>query len=102
MNSSETQALEKIWRMGGKASINAVARAMRINSDYARVILFGIGEKDYIDINRAGICKITETGKESLKSRGILAKIAKEEKERKKQTKIQIGQGKSKIITINY
>lgn len=104
--SREVEALKIIWQKGGKAPINALARAMRINSDYARTILFDIGKKDYIDIDRAGICKITEKGKELLKNRGILDQIAREEKEKKEveQTKIkgEEEKGKPKTITLNY
>lgn len=102
MNSSGAEALEQIWRIGGKASISAVARAMGISSDYARIILFDIGKKDYIDIARTGICKITETGKEFLKNRGILKKIKLELEEAiKRERTIKAGQ-RPKIIQIEY
>lgn len=79
---------------------------MRVSYDYARVILLGIGKKDYIDIDGAGMCKITEKGKELLKSRGILDKIVEEEKRRKEAGQAKIKEeeekGKLKTITLNY
>ena len=106
MDSRELEALKEIWRRGGKASISSLARAMGINSDYARVVLLDIGKKDYIDITRDGMCKIAEKGKELLKSRGILDKIAEEEKARKEVERAKIKheeeKGKPKIITLNY
>jgi len=106
MDSRELEALKEIWRKGGKAPIGALGRTMRISSDYARIILLDIGKKDYIDIDRAGICKITEKGKELLKNRGILDQIAREEKERKEEkssfAKAAEDRGKPKTITLNY
>jgi len=105
-DSREIEALTIIWQRGGKAPMNAVARAMSINSDYARVILLDIGKKDYIDINRNGLCKITEKGKELLKNRGILEEIAEEEKRKKEARQVKIKEeeekGKPKIITLKY
>ena len=103
--SRELEALRIIWQKGGKASIKAVARAMVINSDYARIILFDIGKKDYIDVTRDGICKITERGKEWLESRGILAQVAEEGKRRREAESAKVKEeekGKSKIMTLKY
>ena len=106
MESRELEALTEIWRKGGNASIGAVARAMRISSEYARVILLDIGKKDYIDVIGNGMCKITEKGKELLNSRGILVKIAEEEKRRKEAEQARIKEeeekGKPKIMPFNY
>ena len=106
MESRALEALTEIWRKGGNASIGAVAKFMRVNSDYARVILFDIGKKDYIDITRDGTCKITEKGKELLNNRGILAQIAEEEKREKEAEQAKITEekekGKPKTITLNY
>jgi predicted Fe-Mo cluster-binding NifX family protein len=106
MESGEIKALRIIFEKGGKASINALARAMRISSEYARIIAIDIGRRDYIDLTSDGICKITEKGKELLKSRGILDKIDEEEKRKKEaeQAKNEEGEekGKPKIITLNY
>ena len=106
MDSRELQALKIIWQKGGKTPMGAMARFMGINPDYARIILLDIGKKDYIDIARDGMCKITEKGKELLKSRGILDQIAREEKERKEAEQTEIKEeeekGKPKTITLNY
>lgn len=106
MESRGLEALTEIWRRGGSASIGAIARAMRLSSEYARVILLDIGKKDYIDITRDGICKITEKGKELLNSRGILAKIAEEEKRKKEMEQARVKEeeekGKPKIMPFNY
>lgn len=100
----ETEALKIIWQKGGKTSIGAVARLMRVNPEYGKIIVLDLGKKDYIDVDKYGICKITEKGKEILKSRGILAQLAKEEEARRLEEK-KISQSKeerSKIITLKY
>ena len=94
-DSGDIRALKTIWKMGGKAYMRSLARAMGITSEYARVILFDIGKKDYIDITGDGMCVITEKGKELLKSRGILAQIKAKIKEEEEK-------GKPKIISLKY
>jgi Mn-dependent DtxR family transcriptional regulator len=106
MASADLEALKIIFEKGGQISIGALGRLMRISSEYARVIAWDIGRKDYIDVTGDGMCRITEKGKELLKSRGILDKIAEEEKRRKEaeaaKFKEEEEEGKPKIMPLNY
>jgi Mn-dependent DtxR family transcriptional regulator len=94
MNSRETQMLKVLWRKGGKATINELARAMSIDSDYARLIALDSGEKDYIDVSKAGVCKMTKKGKGIIKHRGFSAKVAPEQRKSER--------GGSKMMTLRY
>ncbi len=78
MASMSDEALEIIWREGGKAHVRRVAGLMKISTVYARTILYSLGRQDYLDIGCDEICILTEKGKNSLDKRGILRK-AKEE-----------------------
>lgn len=74
MVSIEEQALIKIWYGGGKNSLRIhykyVASQLKISNDYAYSVCTSLGLRDYVDIDRAGYCRITLKGREYIKSRG--------------------------------
>jgi len=68
----ELQALEVIHRYGGQTGYSTVAQAMRVGSEYAKIICQGLGEADCIDMTMRGLCKITARGIEELLNRGSI------------------------------
>jgi len=83
------EALEILWRGGGKAHVHRVAGLMKISADYARTILYSLGRQDYLDIGPDDMAVLTNKGKETLDRRGILRK-AEEEKSRTEERKQKI------------
>jgi len=62
VSNRELQALEIIHRYGGQTGYSTVAQAMRLGSDYGRIICRGLGEADYIDMTNRGLCIIKGKG----------------------------------------
>ncbi|MFQ5811840.1 MAG: hypothetical protein ACE5I2_01395 [Anaerolineae bacterium] len=62
VSNRELQALEIIHRYGGQTGYSTVAQAMRLGSDYGRIICRGLGEADYIDMTNQGLCIIKGKG----------------------------------------
>lgn len=86
MASMNDEALEIIWKEGGKAHVHRVAAMMSISADYARTIVYSLGRQDFLDIGSDNIATITKKGKEALEQRGIFRKI-KDEKEKAEKEK---------------
>lgn len=63
MTNMELKALEVIWDWGGEASVDTVARELRVSLEYARLICESLGEHEYIDLTRPGWCKLKGKGK---------------------------------------
>lgn len=68
------EAIEAIEKLGGKATISAVASKLRIEVSYARLLCNSLGRADYIDVLATEVCRITPQGK------SYLSKEKKEEK----------------------
>ena len=62
VSNRELQALEIIHRYGGQTGYSTVAQAMRLGSDYGKIICRGLGEADYIDMTIRGLCIIKGKG----------------------------------------
>ncbi|MBU4319402.1 MAG: hypothetical protein KKF30_19245 [Proteobacteria bacterium] len=84
MASMNDEALEIIWKEGGKAHAHRVAGLMKISADYARTILYSLGERDYIDIGPSDIAVITDKGKKAIERSGFFRKIEEEKRKEKK------------------
>lgn len=80
MASMNDEALEIIWREGGRASVYKVAGEMKISTDYARTILYDLGVHDYLDVDARDTATLTRKGRERLERRGILRKLEGERK----------------------
>lgn len=63
MTDMEHKALEVIWNFGGEASINTVARELRVSLEYARLICERLGEQEYINFMRNGRCILKGKGR---------------------------------------
>lgn len=105
MESRETEVLKELWKRKGKAHISAIARSLGINTSYAETILDDMGEKDYIDISRGGLCKLAKKGKDILKNRGLIKKMGQEEKKREIKKERSVGRSSragAKFIKLEY
>ncbi|MCG2815612.1 MAG: hypothetical protein L6425_06745 [Candidatus Aminicenantes bacterium] len=65
----ETKILKIIDAEGGECPIRRIAAKMRLDTNYARVILNSMGQNDLIDVSRTGIIRIAHKGW------GVLGKI---------------------------
>lgn len=63
MTNMELKALEVIWDWGGEASVDTVARELRVSLEYARLICRSLGESGYLNMTRSGWCKLKGKGK---------------------------------------
>lgn len=81
------EALEIIWREGGKAHVHRVAGLMKISADYARTILYSLGRQDYLDIGADDIAVLTKKGREALDRRGIIRRAEEKKKEEERREK---------------
>jgi len=68
VSGSELGALKLINEEGKEVSVHAVSRKMRIDTNYARLLCTSLARADYIDLLRAGLCRITAKGKAALKT----------------------------------
>ena len=58
----ESKVLKIIEDEGGESSVGKIARKMRLDTSYVRVILRSMGENDIIDIFRSGKVRIGSKG----------------------------------------
>jgi len=72
VSNRELEALEIIHRYGGQTGYSTVALAMRVGSDYGRIICRGLGQADYIDMTSRGMCIIKGKGLVELLRQGKL------------------------------
>lgn len=63
MSGTELKVLEIIWNWGGEASVDTVAREVRISTDYARLICRDLERNDYIDFTHSKLCHLRGKGK---------------------------------------
>lgn len=63
MSGTELKVLEIIWDWGGEASIDTIAREMKISPDYARLICQNLGRNEYIDFSHSKMCFLRGKGK---------------------------------------
>lgn len=66
VSGSELDALRCVEEGGGAVSAQAVARKMKINVDYARVILTGLAKNDYLDLSARGVYSMAWKGGDEL------------------------------------
>ena len=66
VSGSEKKALEIIDEAGGVTSSHKVSRQLGIDSGYARLLCMNLARKDYVDLKRSGLYKITYKGKKAL------------------------------------
>ena len=66
VSGSERKALEIIDEAGGEVTSHKVSRKLRIDSGYARLLCMNLARKDYVDLKRSGLYKITYKGKKAL------------------------------------
>jgi len=58
----ESKILDIINAEGGECSVGRIARKMRLDPNYVRIILRSMGENDIIDISRSGRIKVASAG----------------------------------------
>ena len=63
MSGTELKVLEIIWDWGGEASIDTIAREVRISTDYARLICQNLARNNYIDFAHSKLCFLRGKGK---------------------------------------
>ena len=63
MSGTELKVLEIIWDWGGEASVDTIAREVRISTDYARLICQNLGRNNYIDFAHSKLCFLRGKGK---------------------------------------
>jgi len=66
VSGSEKKALEIIDEAGGVTSSHKVSRKLGMDSGYARLLCMNLARKDYVDLKRSGLYKITYKGKKAL------------------------------------
>lgn len=69
VSGSELEALRSVEEAGGTTPAQPVARKLKINVDYARVILTSLAKRDYLDLSARGIYALAWKGKEELERR---------------------------------
>lgn len=98
---TQLKVLEIIWDWGGEASINTIAKELRISTDYARLICEDLGRNNYIDFLRSKLCVLRGKGKleaAKIKTRRASSKIVVPEKK----SKFGFGKDKEGKLIINY
>ncbi len=58
----ESKILKIIEAEGGECSVGRIARKMRLEPNYVRIILRSMGENDIVDIFRTGKVRIANKG----------------------------------------
>ncbi len=71
MSGTEFKVLEIIWDWGGEASVDTIAREMKISTDYARLICQNLGRNDYIDFSHSKMCFLRGKGKLEVAKRKV-------------------------------
>ncbi|MDP2934438.1 MAG: hypothetical protein Q8N59_01540 [bacterium] len=71
MTTNELKVLEVIWDWGGEASVDIIAREVRVSIDYARLLGESLKKEGCIDFLRSKLCKIKSKGKMELVKRNI-------------------------------
>ena len=71
MSGTEFKVLEIIWDWGGEASVDTIAREMKISTDYARLICQNLGSNDYIDFSHSKLCFLRGKGKLEVAKRKV-------------------------------
>jgi len=59
----ESKVLKIIEDEGGESSVGKIARKMRLDPNYVRVILRSMGENDIVDVLRSGKVRIPGKGR---------------------------------------
>ncbi|MFQ5903015.1 MAG: hypothetical protein ACE5JO_04930 [Candidatus Binatia bacterium] len=63
---SERQALKIVAEKGGEIGAHTVSRAMKVDPNYARMLLNSLARADYVDLRASGRYRITYKGKSEL------------------------------------
>ena len=63
MSGTDFKVLEVIWDWGGEASVDIIAREVRISIDYARVICESLKREGCIDFLYSKLSRIKSKGK---------------------------------------
>ena len=66
VSGSEKKALEIVYENGGETTSHKVSRQLGIDTGYARLLCINLARKDYVDVKRSGLFKITYKGKKAL------------------------------------
>ncbi|GFP18939.1 hypothetical protein HKBW3S03_00443 [Candidatus Hakubella thermalkaliphila] len=69
VSGSELEALKAVKEEGGRTTIQAVSRKMRIDTNYARLLCTSLARADYLDLLASGILVLTPKGKRELEGR---------------------------------
>jgi len=63
---TELEALKIVAEQGRETTAHTVSRKMRIDPNYARLILTSLARADYLDLLASGKFRITPKGKRAL------------------------------------
>jgi|GEM_PF-398271 len=66
VSGSEKKALEMIHEAGGETTSHKVSCQLGIDTNYARLLCMNLARKDYLDLKRSGLFRITFKGKRAL------------------------------------
>jgi transcription termination factor NusA len=76
MTSTEIEVLKIIWDQKGKASVMKISNALKISTDYARLLFRDLLKDKFVEFSE-GQYKITDLGKKELKKQGMIESIKK-------------------------
>ncbi|MDA2925973.1 hypothetical protein MYX78_01875 [Acidobacteria bacterium AH-259-G07] len=68
---TELEALEAVEERGGQAAAQSVAKKLKMNVDYARLLLTSLAKRDYLDLSARGIYSLTEKGRQEIARRTL-------------------------------
>ncbi|MDA2936936.1 hypothetical protein MYX75_01560 [Acidobacteria bacterium AH-259-A15] len=68
---TELEALEAVEERGGQAVAQSVAKKLKMNVDYARLLLTSLAKRDYLDLSARGIYSLTEKGRQEIARRTL-------------------------------
>jgi len=66
VSGSELEALKIVAEQGGETTAHAVSRKMRIDPNYARLLLTSLARADYLDLLVSGRFRITPKGRRAV------------------------------------
>ena len=66
---TESDALEAVEEKGGQTNAQNVAKKLKMNVDYVRMVLTSLARRDYLDLTAKGIYRLTAKGRAEIDRR---------------------------------
>lgn len=73
---TESEALEAVEGKGGLSNAQFVAKKLKMNVDYVRMVLTSLAERDYLDLTAKGIYRLTSKGRQEIDRRRRLSGLS--------------------------